>query len=350
MHHPTTDRGRPAPRAGGRLHRVLVALAAGLVVALLAPTGDPAASADGTATTISLGAYVQPAPTPGEPNAAIAALDAGIGRHLAIYQTFTDWESSTGVAQGFPRVFARYVVSLGATPMVTWEPQETPTPGEAASAQPDFSLAEILTGRYDAYIRSWAGQVRAFGHVVYIRLMHEMNGEWYPWGYDVNGNTPAEYVAAWRHIVTLFQGEGVTNARFVWCASAGAWWDPAPFYPGDAYVSWIALDGYNRAATWQSFTQVLATRYAQITALTSLPVMIAETASLEEPGDPTGKADWITSAFLHEIPQNFPRVRIALYFDSPVGGPGQVLTSSPAALAAFAGVAASPPYQGPAPD
>jgi len=333
-----------ARRTRTRWCRRAVTLVA-VLVGMSALVDAGAAGADG----IALGAYVQPKPIPGHPNAAIDTLNAGIGRHLAIYQTFVDWETSAGVPNPFPAVFADYVAALGATPMITWQPQATPLPGQSPAAQTDFSLAQILTGRYDTFIQGWADQARTFGQVVYIRLMHEMNGRWYPWGAGVNGNTPQLYVAAWQHIVTLFAGESATNVRFVWCASAGARLAAAPYYPGDAWASWIALDGYNRAATWRSFTQVLAARYAEITAVSTLPVMIAETASIENPLDPAGKATWITSAFLQEIPSSFPRIRAALYFDAPIGGTGQLLTSSAASFAAFVQVAASPLYQAAAP-
>ena len=341
---PPTSAGRlggARPRLRRRLS-VPLALAVVLVGVLVAA---PTAGADG----IALGAYVQPAPTPGHPYAAIDTLDAGLGRHLAIYQTFQDWQTSTGVPQAFPMGFAGYVESLGATPMITWQPEDKPLRGQSASSQPDFSLAQILTGRYDTFIKSWADQARGFGHTVYVRLMHEMNGSWYPWGNGINGNTPAQYIAVWQHVVTLFVGEGATNVRFVWCASSSARAAAAPYYPGDAWASWIALDGYNKSGTWRSFTQVVAARYADITSVSTLPVMIAETASLENPLDPAGKADWITSAFLTEIPQTFPRVEMALYFDAPIGGTGQVLDTSAASFAAFAQVAASPLYQAPAP-
>ncbi|HEY5110043.1 MAG TPA: glycosyl hydrolase [Acidimicrobiales bacterium] len=345
MQHDRPASTRSVLRVRARLLRQVLAPLAlvTVLVGLLVPV------ADAGATGIALGAYVQPAPTPGHPNAAIDSLNAGLGRHLAIYQTFVDWETTAGVANPFPLVFANYVASLGATPMVTWQPQATPVHGQSPSSQPDFSLAQILTGRYDGFIRGWADQARGFGQTVYVRLMHEMNGKWYPWGNGINGNTPALYVAAWQHIVTLFLGEGATNVRFVWCASAGAHWSAAPYYPGDPWAAWIALDGYNRAATWRSFTQVLVTRYADITAVSTLPVMIAETASPENPLDTAGKADWINSAFLQEIPQAFPRVQVALYFDAPIGGTQQVLTSSAGSFAAFVQVAASPLYQALAP-
>jgi hypothetical protein len=77
--------------------------------------------------------------------------------------------------------------------------------------------------------------------------------------------------------------------------------------------------------------------------------MIAETASLEDPLDPSAKANWITSAFLQEIPRAFPWVQVALHFDAPIGDTQQVLTSSADAFSAFTQVAASPLYQALAP-
>jgi hypothetical protein len=147
------ERARPRFR-----RRRLVPLAMALVLVGLLATALPAG-----ATGLALGAYVQPAPTPGHPYAAIDTLDAGLGRHLAIYQTFQDWQTSAGVPQGFPVGFTTYVEGLGATPMVTWQPQDKPVRGQSPSSQPDFSLAQILTGRYDAFIKSWADQARGFG-------------------------------------------------------------------------------------------------------------------------------------------------------------------------------------------
>ena len=345
MHTTSTTRRH----AGLVLRTGIMALALVAAAALVPAPTDHGHPGPGDTPPIALGAYVQPAPVPGDPNAAIAALDASLGRHLAIYQTFTDWVTSTGAPTPFPVDFARYVAGLGATPMITWQPQAPPVPGVPDADQPEFSLAQIESGRYDAYIRSWADQAKTFPGVVYVRLMHEMNGAWYPWGAGVNGNTPAQYVSAWQHVVALVGDEGATNLRFVWCASSSARLDPTPFYPGDGSVSWIALDGYNKGATWKTFTQAVTPCYDEITALSSLPVMIAETASVESPTDPGAKAAWITSAFGVEIPQTFPRVRVALYFDAPSGAAHQALTSSPQALQAFVQVAASPLYQGPPP-
>ncbi len=299
---------------------------------------------------IELGVYVKPAPGVGA-EATLAQFESTIHRRLAIVQTFTGWQTAAGTPVPFPTGFAAYADTVGATPMVTWQPEQGASAGGSAggllSDQPNFALTQLSSGRYDSYIRSWADQAKAFGHVVYVRLMHEMNDRTYPWSNGVNGNMgPQQYIAAWRHIVGIFAAEGATNVQFVWCVGAKpATPDPAVFYPGDNYVSWVSLDGYNRGRPWQSFTSVFAQAYREITAVSTRPVMIAEVGSVENPTDDTAKAGWITSAFEQEIPQDFPRIRAVLYFDAPGRGFSYPLDSSPQALAAFAGVAASPLYQ-----
>ena len=67
------------------------------------------------------------------------------------------------------------------------------------------SLTAIASGHYDAYLRSYASAVKAFGRQVILSFGHEMNGSWYSWGY--RHTSPAVFVAAWRHIVTVFRTE-----------------------------------------------------------------------------------------------------------------------------------------------
>ena len=74
------------------------------------------------------------------------------------------------------------------------------------SSRTGVSLAAIASGRYDAYLRSYAAAVKAFGSQVILSFGHEMNGYWYSWGY--RHTSPAAFVAAWRHIVTVFRAVG----------------------------------------------------------------------------------------------------------------------------------------------
>ena len=108
-----------------------------------------------------------------------------------------------------------------------------------------ISLTAIAAGRYDAYLRSYAAAVRAFGGRVIISFGHEMNGHWYSWGY--RHTSPAAFVAAWRHIVTVFRQrrqqrdlavDGQRHRSQLRDPVPGPWW------PGSSYVNWVGIDGY----------------------------------------------------------------------------------------------------------
>ena len=81
----------------------------------------------------------------------------------------------------------------------------------------DISLTAIAAGQYDPYLRSYATAVRAFGGRVIISFGHEMNGNWYSWGYQ--HTSPAAFVAAWRHIVTVFRQQGASNVTWLWAVN-----------------------------------------------------------------------------------------------------------------------------------
>ena len=174
---------------------------------------------------------------------------AELGRTPAIIDGFFGWSNPDGSMNPFPQGFVDSVVQRGSTPMITWTPGKSwYGPKAVAAAQPDFSLTNISSGMFDSYIRSWAEAAKADKHTVYVRLMHEMNGRWYPWGAGVNGNTPSEYVAAFQHVVRIFQQVGASNVQFVWCVATGSSGSAvqssiSSYFPGDSYVSWVAMDG-----------------------------------------------------------------------------------------------------------
>ena len=64
----------------------------------------------------------------------------------------------------------------------------------------------IASGKYDGYLSAYAEAVRAYRHPVILSFGHEMNGNWYSWGYK--NTSPAVFVAAWRHIVTTLPRAG----------------------------------------------------------------------------------------------------------------------------------------------
>ena len=75
-----------------------------------------------------------------------------------------------------------------------------------------------------------------------------MNGRWYPWGVGNRGTTAAEYVAMWRHVHNVFASVGASNVTWVWCPNVNAsdtFKRLSALYPGNAYVGWTCIDGYN---------------------------------------------------------------------------------------------------------
>lgn len=149
----------------------------------------------------------------------------------------------------------------------------------------------IRSLRADAYIQTWVAAAAAYGRPVYIRSAHEMNVPGaHPWSMGVNGNTPAQFVAAWRYIVDRFRAGGATNVKWVWSPNTVDTDKPLTgLYPGDAYVDMIGLDGYNWGTAkdpswlgWRTFTQIFGATYDQVRGLApSKPVFVTEMASTE---------------------------------------------------------------------
>jgi beta-mannanase len=141
----------------------------------------------------------------------------------------------------------------------------------------DASVSGIAAGAYDTYLRLYADSVRDFGHAVVIGFGHEMNAPTYSWGYR---HVPAStFVAAWRHIVSLFRSEGAENVTWLWTLQADLpgtgpiqdWW------PGAGYVTWVGIDGYYYRPS-DTFASIFGKTIDQVRAFTGKPVLLSETA------------------------------------------------------------------------
>jgi mannan endo-1,4-beta-mannosidase len=143
------------------------------------------------------------------------------------------------------------------------------------------SVAAIAAGHYDRYLRSYADSVRRFGHPVVIGFANEMNANWWSWGYGYT--RPSEVVAAWRHIVTLFRGQGADNVTWLWTINAdspgsgpvASWW------PGSGYVTWVGIDGYYTRPA-DSFAGIFGKTIEQVRAFAGKPILLSQTAAAPE--------------------------------------------------------------------
>jgi hypothetical protein len=139
-------------------------------------------------------------------------------------------------------------------------------------------MTDIAAGGYDGYLASFGQAIKAFGHPVLVTFAHEMNGGWYPWGYDGSeGTTPEQWIAAWDHVVTVVNAQAPGLVTWIWAPNVelGAT-SIAQYWPGAQYVGEVGLDGYlsDDNATYQSeFGQTVA----DVRAITGLPIWITET-------------------------------------------------------------------------
>jgi len=273
-----------------------------------------------------------------------------IGKQPAIRMFYLGWG-----AHFSPGLYNTYA-GMGQITMVTWEYMLRP----AGDLEPYEGrlLEAIVDGVHDDHIRMWAEQVRDFGKPVLLRWGHEMNGDWYPWSGALNGggatdgfgdpdlaDGPERFVAAYRHIHDIFDQEGADNVLWLWCPNVpfeglGDWNQIPNYYPGDAYVDWLCIDGYNWGtcgfgasfnSQWQSFDEVFGPGYAELQAINdSKPMIIGEYASTEVGGD---KAAWITDAY-ERIREDYPQIRAVVWFHISKETDWRI-NSSPESLEAF---------------
>jgi len=259
---------------------------------------------------------VSNAALPREPGA-IRRWSAAHGVRPRIVNWFQQWLSGE---RAFRADWAARVARQGAVPMITWEPWYAPAGERRTEVQPDISLARIADGDHDRYVRSFARQVAAYKNPVLIRLMHEMNGFWYPWGVGVNGNQPGDYVRAWRHVHRIFAAEGARNVSWIWSINnlegpEGEHTDIARNYPGPRYVDWVATSGFNWGSAyewsgWRAADPLYRGTYRALSRFRK-PIMISEIGTTSLGGDPEA---WIVDT-LARLRIAYPQLRAVVWYD-----------------------------------
>lgn len=140
-------------------------------------------------------------------------------------------------------------------------------------------LQKIADGGEDSVLDSYALELGTLQIPVVIDFNHEFNGPWFKWGYK--SVTSSEFVAAWRHVVTVFRKNGASNVIWVWNPNTdtpSTVTDLQAWYPGNSYVTWVGLDGYFYRSS-DTFTSVFGPTMEQIRAFSKHPFFIVETGA-----------------------------------------------------------------------
>ena len=246
----------------------------------------PSASAQPTGTTVPAVVTEGGGPVPFRPGRALlgAYLDLRgrstvealalrrrqLGRDQRIVHVFYDFKDTLPIRiEGLP---------AQATPMVSWR---------------GGPLAEITSGASDALIARAARRLKRQDRPVLLRWGWEMNGDWYAWSAARNSEDNQAYVRAWQRLYRIFAEEQATNVSWVWSpnwnsAPVEPWNTYAALYPGDAYVDWVGVSGYNlHRETPDTLFGPIYRAYAA-----RKPIMISEVGAMDRGG--RTKADWIS--------------------------------------------------------
>lgn len=176
-----------------------------------------------------------------------------------------------GFTEPFDVLVAESTSGTGALPLDSWGP---------AGAR----LADVASGHDDAYITSFADQVKAYHGEIALTVGHEINAPWSSW-WDGGANHAPQFVAAWRRIHTIFKQQGANNVIWVWTVNIalGGAVSPDPYYPGDTYVDWIGVDGYFHQGVPTTFAELFGPTLADLRTHEAKPMLVVETGALATP-------------------------------------------------------------------
>jgi hypothetical protein len=293
---------------------------------------------------IATGVFIDGAPL-GKPGLSTwDAWSTQVGRRPLYIMWYADWSST------FQSYAVKDAYGRGSVPVITWEMK---------NRRSDISYADVLGGKWNKYIDTWASAAKTDGRQFFLRFGHEMNGDWYGWSGAHNGASAAaaqQFIATWRYVRDRFTRAGATNVTWVWCVNAesvpnASWNAVESYYPGDAYVDWTCADGYNWGTSqtvanagwtsrWQTFDEIFGATYQRIVAIApNKPFMIGEFASTESGGN---KAAWISDA-ASRMPAAYPQLRAFIWFNMKKETDWRV-ESSAASLGAFKAAFGAAPF------
>jgi hypothetical protein len=293
-----------------------------------------------TFTSISLGIHPYPgldslAADTSARQQAIGLPEQLVGRRFDLDREFYLWDAS------FPGEYDRWSASQGRTLVLSWSAKKLDgTP---------ILWRTIAAGSLDAaVIIPKARALKAFGKKVFLAFDHEPEAR-----IKTNG-TPTEFVAAWRHVVDVFRREGVTNVTWTWILEDISFWTGASskYFPGDTYIDWIGVDGYNwydcrsrEIAPWRSWSAIFGSARAFGAAHPTKPIMVAEFGSVEDAVTPGRKGAWISDARQTLKRREWSQVQAVIYYnrDARMLDSGArcdwTITTSPSSEQAFATMA-----------
>lgn len=257
-------------------------------------------------------------------DADVASYETSVAHQVAWVYFSNNWYRG----RRFPWSTARMIRNRGSVPYIRLMLRSGP---DNPRPEPVYKLTRILRGDFDASLRAWAYSARSFGTPLIVEYGTEVNGDWFSWNGRWNGggrttgygsptwpDGPERFRNAYRRIVRIMNGVGARNIIWVFHVNAEiipyVWWNTYKYYyPGDPYVSWIAVSAYGPQSptetdigTFRSMMDYVHPRLGSFN-LTK-PVMVAEFgADVRNPN--VDASDWSRAAIDDMVAGRWSRVR-----------------------------------------
>lgn len=236
-------------------------------------------------------------------------------------------------ADSFPTAACNQLIKNNYIPHLTWELffPDSVDYNTMPISEPYQLMDQVLNGNYDNYIEQFAKEAKKLQSTIYIRFLHEFNGNWYLWSGNKNGGLNGgsqKVVDVWKYVVDKFKAIQADNVKWVWNphgpsidTATDDWNAIENYWPGDDYVDWIGMDAYNwypqdpwgGKRPYRDFDNCFRELYDKCIRIADKPIMIAEFGSPEFNYQNTDKATWILDAF-NKIKNEYPKIKLVLWF------------------------------------
>jgi len=247
------------------------------------------------------------------------AVNALVGGNAGLLMYFAPWSPFDGFLLN--QIQDQVPASERPVVVLSWEPGPSST-GCNLGYGGVGPLTAIAQGNCDSYIWSFATALKARPERFILRLGHEMNIADTPWWPGHYGSGPSQYVAMWRRVHGIFDSVGADNVEWAWSPNYAsnpyddgtyAWNDIHSYYPGDAYVDWIGLSGYNWGSPWRTFEEIYDEVLRDMTCSYAKPQLLLEIGTVDGGGGTQTKATWMTDMY-SSLPE-YPFVRGVAWFN-----------------------------------
>jgi len=235
------------------------------------------------------------------------AFDNWLAGNLSSIMTFVPVDVSKTVRERFIHGYLTPLWEAGFVPIVTLEPWGVEEMASSKLLSGSYNMHEEFQ-KWAKHFANWVKPSLSSQRKLILRLAHEMNGSWYPWSAGA-GVHPADYRTMWRRVYDIFRDEALwgDSVRWLWSINAETTGgvEVAAFYPGDAYIDWVGVDGYNFAdsqdwSSWMDPTAIFESAFEQVRNISDAPMSVPEfgcSSVRNGVSDPTAKASWIMDAF-----------------------------------------------------